>query len=287
MLQVARLAPNLLHEAADRVTEFLCEQWNEDGGARDRAGASDLYYTVFTLEGLTALQRPLPVEKVGQYLQGFGEGAGLDLVHLGCLVRAWRSLGELPWGRKERDEILARLESHRSGDGLYSPRQGVATGTAYHAFLALGTYEDFGLAVPDPRQLLTGLEALRTEDGGYSNDPVMLIGAAPATAAAVTIAHRLDAPVDRKVGEWLLSQAHEKGGFQAIPQAPMPDLLSTAVTLHALATLEVSFEKVKEPCLDFIDTLWTGRAFCGNWADDETDSEYAWYALLALGHLSL
>ncbi len=287
MLQVARLAPNLLHDASNRIAEFLDEQWNEDGGGCDRAGRSDLYYTVFNLEGLTALQRPLPEEKVRPYLESFGVGPELDLVHLGCLVRAWKALNESPWEKAEREVVLGRLEQHRSADGLYSPRIGAETGTAYHAFLALGAYEDFEIELPDSARLLEGLEALRTSDGGYSNDPVMRIGAAPATAAAVVIRRRLDASIDREVGAWLLAQSHEQGGFKAIPQAPMPDLLSTAVTLHALATLEVSFEHVKDRCLDFIDTLWTGQAFCGSWADDEVDSEYTWYALLALGHLSL
>ena len=67
----------------------------------------------------------------------------------------------------------------------------------------------------------------------------------------------------------------------------MPDLLSTATALHALAGEHVPFGHLKEPTLDFIDTLWTGKAFCGTWADDEPDSEYTWYALLAMGHLSL
>ena len=67
----------------------------------------------------------------------------------------------------------------------------------------------------------------------------------------------------------------------------MPDLLSTATALHALAGEHVPFGHLKESTLDFIDTLWTGKAFCGTWADDEPDSEYTWYALLAMGHLSL
>ena len=37
----------------------------------------------------------------------------------------------------------------------------------------------------------------------------------------------------------------------------------------------------------FLDTLWTGNAFCGTWADDEPDSEYTGYALLAMGRLGL
>ena len=68
----------------------------------------------------------------------------------------------------------------------------------------------------------------------------------------------------------------------------MPDLLSTATSLHALAGLQVSFARVKEKCLDFIDTLWSNRGgFVGTWADDTLDCEYTYYALLALGHLSL
>ena len=58
--------------------------------------------------------------------------------------------------------------------------------------------------------------------------------------------------------------------------------------MHALSSLHADIEKIKEPCLDFIDTLWTNKgAFHGNWNDDETDCEYTYYALLALGHLSL
>ena len=72
-----------------------------------------------------------------------------------------------------------------------------------------------------------------------------------------------------------------------MPFAPIPDLLSTATALHALAGLQVSFEPIRERCLDFLDSLWTGRSFCGNWDDDELDTEYTYYALLALGHLSL
>jgi hypothetical protein len=91
-----------------------------------------------------------------------------------------------------------------------------------------------------------------------------------------------------EVGRWLLSRCHAEGGFFAMPGAPMPDLLSTATALHALAGLHADLESIKEPCLDFLDTLWTNQGgFFGNWADDQADCEYTYYALLALGHLSL
>ena len=71
-----------------------------------------------------------------------------------------------------------------------------------------------------------------------------------------------------------------------MPGAPMPDLLSTATALHALAGMHVDLEPIQEPCLDFLDSLWSGRGFCGSWADDAVDCEYTYYGLLALGHLS-
>jgi hypothetical protein len=52
--------------------------------------------------------------------------------------------------------------------------------------------------------------------------------------------------------------------------------------------MQVTLDGIREPCLDFLDTLWTNRGgFYGTWADDTLDCEYTYYGLLALGHLSL
>jgi prenyltransferase beta subunit len=81
---------------------------------------------------------------------------------------------------------------------------------------------------------------------------------------------------------------HPDGGFLAMPRAPIPDLLSTATALHALACLEEPLpQSAREACLDFLDSLWTAEGgFHGHWADDHLDVEYTFYGLLALGHLS-
>jgi prenyltransferase beta subunit len=73
------------------------------------------------------------------------------------------------------------------------------------------------------------------------------------------------------------------------PAAPLPDLLSTATALHALAALDRRIPSaLHERCMDFIDTLWTAEGgFHGHWADDHIDAEYTYYGLLALGHLAL
>lgn len=287
MLQVARLAPKLLGDAADLVTTFLRSKLNHDGGFADRSGASDLYYTVFGLEGLMALRADMPGE-VENYVRSFGDGSKLDFVHLSCLARCWAGLPPEVRQDAPRDAILARVERFRSRDGSYSVSPGAKLGTLYGCFLALGAYEDLGAQVPDAEAMLRCAARLRTEDGGYTNQEEIDVGLTPSTAAAVTLLRHLGESVDPRVGDWLLSRCRPEGGFFAAPEAPIPDLLSTATALHALSGLHVDLDPIREPCVDFIDTLWTSKgAFYGNWADDIADSEYTYYGLLALGHLSL
>jgi prenyltransferase beta subunit len=294
MLQVARLAPKVLGDSAGLVKSFLSQQQNDDGGFKDRTGRSDLYYSVFGFDGLLALQAELPGNRIVSFLKMFGTGEGLDFVHLCCLARGWAALTNVDQGSPDsrpvelRREILSRIEDFRSRDGGYHPTPNSEAGTVYGCFLALGAYQDLKRDMPEPLRLVQCLKFLETPDGAWANERNIKIGSTNATAAAITLLRNLKMPVNSKAGEWLLARCHPQGGFLAMPNAPLPDLLSTATALHALAGLEVSFERVKEPCLDFIDTLWTNEGgFHGHWNDDHLDCEYTFYGLLALGHLSL
>lgn len=291
MLQVARLAPKILGDSTDLVRDFLTGHQNDDGGFKDRSGRSDLYYTVFGIEGLLALQAQLPVKQIGTFLRQFGTGANLDLIHLCCLIRCHAALGENLESispESERDKPAALIEAYRSKDGGYNVIPGSAFGTAYASFLALAAYQDLRLSPPDPLRVVQCLKFLETPDGAWANERGVRLGATNSTAAAVTFLRQLRMPIDASVANWLLKQHHRDGGFLAIPSAPIPDLLSTATALHALAGLERDIEAIKEPCLDFVDTLWTNEgSFHGHWGDDTLDCEYTYYGLLALGHLSL
>jgi prenyltransferase beta subunit len=284
MLQVARLAPQQLGESRDLVAGFLRARLNPDGGFQDRAGASDLYYTVFGLDALIGLQEPLPAATAA-YVASFAD-SDLDFVHLACLARAWAALKCLPEPAVV-ERLLARLETFRSADGGYATSSGASHGTAYAAFLALGAYEDLGRTMPVDG-IAASLQALKAADGSYANHPGMASGLTTSTAAAVLVLRHLEAAPDRSAGVWLLDRCHPRGGFFASPATPVPDLLSTATALHALSTLHLPLGGLREPCLDFVDSLWTNRGgFFGTWADDDADCEYTFYALLALGHLSL
>jgi hypothetical protein len=289
LLQVARLSPRLLGDSTDLVREFFRSRLSADGAGLDRDGRPDLYYTIFALAGLQALDAEVPKEKVVAFLLSHGDGAKLDFVHVSSLARCWAAVGRehLPAGRAEA--LLARIETFRKPDGGYEGDAKLAHGTAYGAFVALGAYEDLGHTPPNILKLVQSLKRLETPDGAWSNVPNARFGATNATAGAVTLIRHLGFPVNERVGDWLLTQVHPQGGFLAVPGAPMPDLLSTATAIHALAAIERRLPSgVHERCLDFIDTLWSAQGgFHGHWADDHLDAEYTYYALLALGHLSL
>src|SRR5688572_23639864 len=180
MLQVARLAPKVLGvEAAELVGRFLRSQQHEDGGFKDRKGQSDLYYTVFGLDAFAALQQPLEGRRVRAYIESFGDGAGLDFVHLCALARSWAALERrfpnrlgpaqsehagfavgAPMVGANRDALLQRLATFRARDGGFHPTPNSTRGTAYGAFLGLAAYQDLGVPLPEPMELVRSLKFL-------------------------------------------------------------------------------------------------------------------------------
>lgn len=276
MLQVAKLSTKLLGDSAQLILDFLNGE-QRDGAYRDRSGNPDLYYTVFGLECLRALSAKLPAA-TPEYLRTFGHGEDLDLVHLSSLIRCWANVArDIP--------IAPDLERFRTADGGYGLS---GPGTLYGCFLAMGTYQDLRLPIPNADAFLTCIQQLRAGDGAFANHVGAPLGQTSSTAAAVGLLRHLDEPVPREVSGWLQRMQHTSGGFLAAPAAPIPDLLSTATALHALASLKTPLDPMREPALDFLDTLWTTRGgFLGSWADETLDCEYTYYGLLALGYLSL
>lgn len=283
MLQVARQAPRLLSEGTELVRSFAVGQFSPLGGFVDRAGDLDLYYSVFGLGCLLALDVPAPVAAMRPWLERFGDGDGLDLIHLCALARCWRAL-EL----RAPAALLDRVAAYRAARGGYSVQRGAALGSPYGNFMALGAFQDLDAEPPRAEELIEGCLACATRDGGFANDPGLPIGNVPAFAATESVLRNLGAPLLPERAAWLKARAYPEGGFFAVPEAPMPDLLSTATALHALSGMDQDISLYREPCLDYLDSLWVNTGgFYGNWGDPLLDTEYTFYGLLALGHLSM
>jgi len=293
MLQVARLAPSVLGEdATDLIRQFIWKHHHSsDGGFSDRDEKSDLYYTSFAIDALTALSEPLPESALYRFLESkLSDIESLDFVHLCCLSRCVSALNHEKNTRIELNPVFEKIETYRTSDGGYNQAPGMKTGSAYACFLAYGAYADHKLPPPDPDGIRNCILSLKQVSGAWANDTFMPVANVPATAAAVTLCRNLGVPITADTPKWILEECYHplSGGILAFPQAPVPDLLSTAVALHALDGLQVNFQSKKEKMLDFIDSLWTAEGgFHGSWEDDDLDIEYTYYGLLALGHLAL
>ncbi|MBN2376591.1 MAG: hypothetical protein JXD22_09325 [Sedimentisphaerales bacterium] len=295
MLHAAAAATDLLGHSAQLVIDFTRSCANPDGGFKGRSPGSDLYYTVFALETLAALQADMPTEGVHKYLVSFQTGDDLDLIHLACLVRCWANLPPRQFSDTLREKIQQNLQKFRTTNHGYQINPHQPHGSAYGCFLALGTSQELNsidnspnaLLLPAATDLIGCLESLQCSGGGYCNDPSIHLASTAATAAAITVLSHLNQPIDPADLDWLLAQQHPDGGFRAIEALPIPDLLSTATAIHALAEAELPLDRIAEPCLDFVNSLWNGHSgFAASAADSTIDCEYNFYALLAIGHLA-
>ncbi len=298
MIQVARLAKRSLGESTELVATFLRGLALPDGGYANRDGRADLYYTPFALDALLALDA-LPTDETDsvaagrtrRWLDGFGAGAALDFVHSCCLARAWAAQPAAVFRHDHRAALAERIASHRAADGGYAAVPDQPSGTAYGCFLAVNAAADLGepmMPPADRKSVAHCLETLRSGDGGWANTAGQPIGSTTATAAAIATLVSLEIPVPEGAAEFLLAQRHPAGGFRVSVDVPMPDLLSTAVALHALDAIDAPWRDSRDRTLDFLDSLWSAEgAFYGSWADDHADAEYTFYGLVALGHASV
>lgn len=283
MLLTASRASTLIQaEGLADIAGYAQNQLRADGGFRGRSPESDLYYTVFGLACLMALNKPLPDSALLHYLEAIKD-ATLDFVHLASAARCWAALPH-PAATVRGRAFLRRLESHRSGDGGYHHlKLNTGQGTVYGGFLAYLAYAELGDPMPHPEKLLEGIRLLRTADGGYANAKGLALGTTTATAAALLLQKWIGREAETAAVHALASCECPSGGYLAFAGAPGPDLLSTATTLYALHEAGHPPSSTA-PHEKFIASLWADNGgFRGHASDPNTDCEYTFYALLALG----
>lgn len=303
MNRVAALASAALGGAKGSVVSFLRSRLDPDGGFLGRDGRPDIYYTSFALDSLSALTpADGPVYSGGpasvpaapdlrateSWVSSFGVGQGMDFVHRTCLARCWTHLPGVDASRAMRKQLAASLEQCRAPDGGYGTVPSPATGSVTGTFFALGAYDDLGLLPPSPLKAISVLDRLETPDGAFANEPGMSNGTTLATAGLAILNARLRRRTGPRIIPWLLARCHCEGGFLASPDAPLPDLLSTATALYALHSQKTPLDAARiTACLGFVESLQEpSGGFCGQWTDDTPDIEYTFYALLSLGCLA-
>lgn len=282
-----RGADALSNEGAQTLRDFIFGQQNQDGGFRGRSQESDLYYTVFALECGRALCMGIAPGTV-EFVKAHTERT-LDFVHLTCLVRCM----ELVWPAcgSENPLLHQRLSqcvmAHVCETGGFCAKPGTGRGTLYDTFLGMLACESLGKPFPCPPSMMTWLAGLQLASGGFTNGDGLRAATTPVTAAALGLYWELKQDTPASALDWLHSRMGRRGGFSAAPLAPLPDLLSTATALHALATHDSVGIVPRSECLEFITDLWDeSGGFRGHALDFKADCEYTFYALLGLGSLA-
>ncbi|MCZ7644246.1 MAG: hypothetical protein M5U26_03015 [Planctomycetota bacterium] len=254
-----------------RHAAWLAAQQRVDGGFPNRRGISELYYTTFGLRALSCLEALSP-ERAARALaflraetaktrHPFRDAIGA--VSWWDAARLCEEAGAPAPASNERDEARRRtregLAALRRADGGWAKNSMEGNGSLYHSFLAALACQRMGEDTPEPARLEPFLAALADASGGFRENAYSKRPGTNATASGVALTMLLKARgltgllaswsgLRERLAAWasrdlaphaafLASMAGAEGGFQATPNAPFADLLSTYTGLFSLKNL--------------------------------------------------
>lgn len=271
MTALLRNALDLLDEQGrEEVVRFVNSQQNPDGGFQDRGGRSDLYYSLFGMLILKAMdvpetgnRKPVSIQKLKDFISLKSTSEVPGFIEKCCLVLLQKELNSA-W--------YSRVSSFLSlGRSFWKERQSI--NLSYRSFVLFLTLD---AVVPFPGLLKFGAKKMLERTIVDENSPCSEI------SAKVFMQKMMDQkyPADQDL---LVSFACESGGFKAFSHLRHADMLSTAVALFALNYSGTDLRLLKPGCLSFIQQNFTEGAFLSGDGDQTRDVEYTFYGLLALG----
>lgn len=302
---LARAFSLLDEEGRAEVINFVMVEQNPDGGFKDRAGRSDLYYSLFGMMILRAAEKANDNQRetgngirktntVKDYEPGISskqeeKGSNTEMIvdaikrlmeftknksavkvpgfiERCCLVLLQKELGS---------KHFSRLKSFLSlGRSFWKERSSI--NMSYRSFVLFLTIDAVlsvtGIIRRSARRMLAGTTL--DEQSPCSE------------VAAKVFMRKMMNQKDSVEEELLASYACSSGGFKAFMHLYHPDMLSTAVALFALNHAGADLRLLKPSCLDFIQSNYSAGAFLSGDGDQTTDVEYTFYGLLALGLLA-
>lgn len=265
-------------EGRAEVLRFAINEQNPDGGFKDRAGRSDLYYSLFgmvILKGIEGMEQGAggmekgfkeSIQRLKQYIDGMAVSQVPGFIERCCLVLIQKEL------KAKRSSLLKSL--FLLAKSSWKERSSI--NLSYRSFVLFLTLDAVfpisGIIKRSAHRILA-----------YNN----LDEHSPCSEVAAKIFLRKwmnqKDPVEEKL---LLSFACLSGGFKAFPMLNHADMLSTAVALYSLRYAGTDLRTLKPSNLEYIQSNYSGGAFLSGDGDMITDVEYTFYGLLALGTLA-
>ncbi len=264
-------------EALIHLSDFIKSQKMDDESFMNKAGKSDLYYTLFGWMLCLVLDIQLNTSKMADYLKRQTEDE-LDLIHYAVykrcqLIHFMMLRGKaLTWIRMFYGQKIKALNAFKNlpHNDQEAP---------YTQFIWLSLLEDTGNKTQNTS--IKTLAKYKTPGGGYRNLINGKTATTNATVASLSVFGQINGYQDSEDLTYLRNLQKASGGFAAAESSPIPDLLSTAT---AAFLLHCYGQKPNYPVLEFIEAHWAEKGgFSATLADEKSDVEYCFYGLLALG----
>ncbi len=319
-----RLGINVLEEEIiEEIKQYVISRQNRDGGFSDKAGNSDMYYSLFGYWLCKELDLKTPLRNLREFVLKNEVNKAGGQVEWICMVILFKVLIADRKGQKFslnqkmlslKQKIFSDEQQHaykyqkesKNQQKLFKKKHNEfrKKRKAYRKALRKLVFEN-PQASENYFPFLGLMAFYYLKD--YSSVLKLIAAQQPAT---VDIRKNLPTPVlaanlilaslavGKKIGrnrtqeritqikQALIGRYHESGGFRAALSSPLPDLLSTSVALYALNFANVNVSLYKPSCFEFVNMLYKQGGFVATVLDKEPDIEYSFYGLLALGALT-
>jgi hypothetical protein len=259
-------------EALALIRHFVQERMTANGVFMDRSGREDIYYTSFGMLLSHVLGIHRNCEATRLWLNRV-DREQLDMVHYAAYVRS-RMINE--WEQNKIEFLLKNIKRKAIRPlSSFEVVPNMDAESPYAQFIRYSLCEDTGNTPPT-----VCLKPYRIDGGGYANTR-QGSPSTNATAAALMVTGQSEGYSSTRDVEWLRDEQKPNGGWCAEQNTPLPDLLSTATALFTLHCYDI---KPRYSATDFIEGHWLDNGgFAATLLEDESDVEYLFYGLLALG----
>ncbi|WP_291530313.1 prenyltransferase/squalene oxidase repeat-containing protein [Bacteroides sp. UBA939] len=268
-------------EALRKISCFVESQRTAEGAFKDKSGKADLYYTVFGWMLSYVLGVRMDAAKMNAYLMQ-QHVESLDLIHYAAYLRC-KMISRLVKGGKSGLLLWALFST---GSKALDKNRNLPHNdpqSPYTQFIRLSLQEDSGWRIKEKKKITDSLAGYHLPDGGYMNTTGGLTATTNATVAALSVVGQLTGYKGNEDVLFLRDRQHATGGFSAAAASPVPDMLSTATSLFILSCYGIA---PKYPVRDFIEAHWLDSGgFAATLLEEQSDVEYTFYGLLALGSI--
>jgi len=272
----------LSEDSISRISSYVQTQRVDDVCFMNRSGKPDPYYTLFGWMLCIILGIQMDLKKMKAYLDE-ADTSKMNLVNYAAHLRCRMLLDYATMKGKLSLLFHKFVPAHLSIEDKDRLVPNGDPDSPYSLFIRMMMAEDSGRMASHMKEHLDTLNLYHLKEGGFANSKDATSATLNATNAALCFKGQLTGFKKNEDVDFLKRSQEMTGGFCASKGSLMPDLLTTATSLF---TLHCYGEHPLISPLPFVEAHWLDSGgFAATLAENNSDVEYSFYGLLALGTL--